>query len=109
MRINTTIQQIYIFIIKNGNGKTSTLNLALIPTPVTPPDAPQWIRQRATVPKGNKSYNVEGENFNRRTYCATTIQARGTKMQKLKHPFKRVTSHLKYILESVSKIILPKT
>ena len=69
--------------------KFCTLNTTLIPTPVTPPDAPRWIRQRATVPKGNESTKVEGKNFNHRTYHATTIQARGMKMQKLKHPFQK--------------------
>ena len=43
--------------------KFCTLNTALIPTPVMSPEAPQWVRQSATVRKGNESTKVEWWKF----------------------------------------------
>ena len=62
MRINTTIQHICIFTIKNDNGKTPTLNYALIPTPVTP----RFISMNSSAhdsPNRERTTNVEGGKF----------------------------------------------
>ena len=74
--------------------KTPPLNRALIPTPVMPLDAPRWIQQCATVPKGNESTKVEGENFSfshlimqqkKMDHNHTSTQR--IKIDKLDHPF----------------------